>query len=62
MRRKIIIAFLTSSFALAGCGIKGNLKTPPPLWGDKKIEQPQPTGTETPEASAPDEIASDNPS
>ena len=22
------------ALALAGCGIKGGLKTPPPLWGD----------------------------
>ncbi len=57
MRRKLIIASLISSFVLVGCGIKGNLKTPPPLWGDKKTEQPQ-----APETTAPDETPSDTPS
>lgn len=30
----LIALALTSSFALSACGIRGDLKTPPPLWGD----------------------------
>ncbi len=44
--RRIIAITLISAFALSGCGVKGELKTPPPLWGDKpQAEQPdsQPT-------------------
>ncbi len=41
MRRKLILTALVSAFALGACGVKGDLKTPPPLWGDKKAEQPQ---------------------
>lgn len=32
---KLIAISLISAFALGACGIKGDLKTPPPLWGDK---------------------------
>jgi len=40
MRRQIILTAILSSFALGSCGVKGELKTPPPLWGDKeKTEQ-----------------------
>jgi len=42
---RFIAAVLLSTFALgtlAACGIKGDLKTPPPIWGDKsKAEQPK---------------------
>lgn len=31
--RFIAIAVI-ASFALSACGIKGSLKTPPPIWGD----------------------------
>jgi len=32
---------------LSACGIKGDLKTPPPLWGDKtKAEQQKQDGEE----------------
>ena len=47
MRRKLIIATLISSFVLVGCGIKGDLKTPPPLWGDKKADQTETQDTDT---------------
>ena len=41
MSRRLIALTLISAFALSACGIKGDLKTPPPLWGDKnKTEQP----------------------
>jgi len=38
---KLTIATLVGAFALGACGIKGNLDTPPPLWGDKtkKVEE-----------------------
>jgi len=38
MRRKILITALMSSFVLGACGVKGSLKTPPPLWGEKAKE------------------------
>lgn len=37
-RRNIFNAFITltlvAGFALSSCGIRGDLKTPPPVWGD----------------------------
>jgi len=39
MRRKIIVAALLSTFMLGACGVKGQLKTPPPLWGEKAKQQ-----------------------
>ena len=50
MTRKILAIGLLSVFALSACGIKGDLKTPPPLWGDsdkpaeqaEQAEQPNP--------------------
>ena len=39
MKRNLIILSLLSTFALSACGIKGELKTPPPVWGEKS-EQP----------------------
>lgn len=40
MTRRIISYWLvallsTSTLALTACGVKGDLETPPPLWGDK---------------------------
>jgi len=36
-RRQLSVLFIPTSlivaFALSACGIKGDLKTPPPLWG-----------------------------
>jgi len=39
--RRLTIAALVGAFALGACGIKGQLDTPPPLWGDKtkKMEE-----------------------
>jgi len=43
---KFALTALLGAFALgtlAACGIKGDLKTPPPLWGDKaKAEKQNP--------------------
>ena len=38
---RLTIAALVGAFALGACGIKGDLDTPPPLWGDKtkKVEK-----------------------
>lgn len=58
MRRKLIIATLISSFALGSCGIKSDLKTPPPLWGKKKTEAP---AEEPVPAEEPSETTEDNP-
>jgi predicted small lipoprotein YifL len=30
----LIAATLIAGFALSACGIRGELKTPPPVWGD----------------------------
>ena len=30
----LIATTLVVAFALSACGIRGELKTPPPLWGD----------------------------
>jgi predicted small lipoprotein YifL len=35
MRRHFTPLLLLTAFALTGCGVTGNLKTPPPLFGDK---------------------------
>lgn len=37
----IILMFL-GMVCLSGCGIKGDLATPPPLWGDAKSEADNP--------------------
>jgi len=33
-RLMLILLLLTFAAPLSGCGIKGGLDTPPPLWGD----------------------------
>jgi len=49
MRRKLVITAIISTFILGACGVKGQLKTPPPLWGDKsKQSQPAQTSTQAP--------------
>ncbi len=35
MQRRLICLALISAFALSACGVKGDLETPPPMWGDK---------------------------
>ena len=36
MTRKTLTPFLMcAALLLSGCGIKGNLETPPPIWGEK---------------------------
>lgn len=32
--KTLIAATLIGAFALSACGIRGDLKTPPPVWGD----------------------------
>jgi len=39
---KTVILALIGAFALGACGIKGDLQTPPPLWGDKNQEAEKP--------------------
>lgn len=34
----LTLALLLGSLVLTGCGIKGGLKTPPPLWGEPRNE------------------------
>ncbi|MGB0907645.1 MAG: LPS translocon maturation chaperone LptM [Maricaulaceae bacterium] len=48
--RGFICLILAASF-LSGCGIKGELETPPPIWGSKKDSKPVPPAqTDTDEA------------
>ncbi len=62
MRRKILITALLTSFMLGACGVKGNLKTPPPLWGEKakqtyekqQQEEAKKEGEEQQDDSTPD--------
>lgn len=44
MRRRLLTTALISAFVLSACGVKGDLQTPPPLWGDK-AKQDQPAKT-----------------
>ena len=32
--KTLIALSLVTGFALSACGIRGDLKTPPPVWGD----------------------------
>ncbi len=34
----LTLTLILGSLALTGCGIKGSLKTPPPLWGEARNE------------------------
>lgn len=38
---------------LSACGIKGDLKTPPPLWGDKTQAEKTEAEKQNPEKSKP---------
>jgi len=45
---KLIIALGCSAALLSGCGIKGSLKTPPPVFGEKTVDEDRiPTDAET---------------
>lgn len=47
MRRKLIAFSLVSAFILSACGVKGQLDTPPPLWGEQTTTD-QPEKADTP--------------
>lgn len=36
MRRYALILVLATPFVLGACGLRGDLKTPPPIWGEDK--------------------------
>lgn len=38
---RLIALTLVGGFALSACGIRGDLKSPPPLWGDQSEPQEQ---------------------
>ncbi len=47
-RPLFILLLLAFSAPLSGCGIKGEIKTPPPLWGEEAdTETPPQTAAET---------------
>lgn len=60
MRRRILPLTLLTAFILSACGVKGDLETAPPMWGDKAkqdqpVKAPEPSaddaGDQSPEAS-----------
>lgn len=56
MRRWFSLFFISLfAVSLSGCGIKGGLKTPPPLWGDN-VAQTEAEPSETDVASTEDDI------
>jgi len=48
---KLITVSMISAFALGACGIKGDLKTPPPLWGDKDKPAKEKPAEDKPESN-----------
>ena len=50
MRRKLLLTALLSSFVLGACGVKGELKPAPPIFGSKDAPQ---TDDTTPEETDP---------
>ncbi len=56
MRRRLLTTALISAFILSACGVKGDLQTPPPLWGDKaKQDQPVQAQDSDPESDKDDD-------
>lgn len=52
-----------SATALSGCGIKGDLKTPPPVFGSERLPaplEPAPIGKTTPPSSTTQNSGADN--
>ncbi|MBU6318102.1 MAG: hypothetical protein KGS00_00495 [Alphaproteobacteria bacterium] len=39
-RATLMLAFVACSALAAGCGLRGDLERPPPLWGDPPREGP----------------------
>ena len=39
-RATLMLAFVACSALAAGCGLRGDLERPPPLWGDPPNEGP----------------------
>ncbi|PHR58239.1 MAG: hypothetical protein COA43_10765 [Robiginitomaculum sp.] len=50
----LIALTLVSSVVLSACGIRGSLKTPPPLWGDKTKQSPQTDAPQSDEKKSED--------
>jgi predicted small lipoprotein YifL len=59
LMKRILTSALLLAFAvpLSGCGITGDLKTPPPIWGEEVADKTQDDTTQTAET----ETVSDNP-
>ena len=61
MKNYLMLAlFLALAAPLAGCGISGGLKTPPPIWGEAKVDMPVETDTDATVDPA-QTVTSDNP-
>lgn len=50
MRGKAALIIMACALA-AGCGKRGSLERPPPLWGEAPAEAPQADGPDAPEAA-----------
>ncbi len=61
MRRKILLTTILTGFALSvsGCGVKGELKTPPPIFGEKTKQQ-QDDKQKDPDQQSQDDTSDDN--
>lgn len=58
MPTRLMFLAVLSALTLAGCGIKGDLKTPPPLWGaDKPVSETDTNSSEKDEDSVLNENA-----
>ena len=55
MQRKILLTAILTSFVLGACGVKGELKTPPPIFGDKSKQEQE---DKAPEPQEPEESES----
>tara|TARA_R110002072_G_scaffold9658_1_gene46524 strand:+ start:2958 stop:3107 length:150 start_codon:yes stop_codon:yes gene_type:complete len=49
MKKLTCLLLAVSALALAGCGMRGNLERPPPMWGDpaqEPVSEPDADGEE----------------
>ncbi len=51
--RNFLTLTLLASLALSACGVRGSLKTPPPIWGEKIYDPAQTPTEQTPSEQAP---------
>ena len=57
--RTAVMSILAASALLAGCGLRGDLERPAPLWGDPRTDSASPASEAPPDPNAP--VPVDNP-